>query len=144
MCHRPDVFIKEVLNKPKHFTARKNWTYHTRIPLSVHSCSLSLPLSLPLSKCLSAFSSRHRLPGLISNFTSDQKKFDTHFFFSFSSFFFFLFLPSPLSSPSSLYSLIHSLSPPLSLSLTTFLLTHFKSARTKPKHVTISGVQFIY
>lgn len=56
MCHRPDVFIKEVLNKPKHFTARKNWTYHTRIPLS----AFLLPLSLSPNYSVSLPSALHK------------------------------------------------------------------------------------
>ena len=45
----PDVFIKEVLNKPKHFTPRKIRLTHTRIHLSL---SLSPSLCYSQSICL--------------------------------------------------------------------------------------------
>lgn len=128
MCHRPDVFIKEVLNKPKHFTARKNWTYHTRIPLSalLFASSLSLALPLPLSykpsvSLPSALSIKRTTRAHLQNFFNPRQKNLLTFFFA-SSYFFFLLLLVKLSSPDfflqspSLCSLIHSLDNfPLSL-----------------------------
>ena len=107
MCHRPDVFIKEVLNKPKHFTARKKLDLPHSHPLSLSS-ALLLPLSLPLCQCLSASSIKTTGAHLKTLLFTDRK-FD-----------FDIFSLSPVGAPA---ITVLSLSLPLSLPLIHSVLT---------------------
>lgn len=130
MCHRPEVFIKEVLNKPKHFAARKIWTYHTRISLSFslsqHFCSLPPSLS-PASQSLAKAES-----------CGEIRLFPPNWFIFFPLRFFYLFL--------FIFALFAvSAIPPAALSFILSRPDNFAlrgSDEQQPQHMTVPGVPY--